>query len=69
MDVLYLLVPLSVVLVFAVGAVFWWALNNRQFDDLDDASERLLADNDTPAGMDKVTGDPAGNADKQTPLS
>ena len=48
MDVLYLLVPLSVVLVFAVGAVFWWALNNRQFDDLDDASERLLADNDTP---------------------
>lgn len=48
MDVLYLLVPLSVVLVFAVGAVFWWALNNRQFDDLDDASTQLLADNDTP---------------------
>ncbi|QAU34091.1 cbb3-type cytochrome oxidase assembly protein CcoS [Janthinobacterium sp. 17J80-10] len=48
MDVLYLLVPLSVILVFAVGAVFWWALNNRQFDDLDEASERLLADDDAP---------------------
>ncbi len=46
MDVLYLLVPLSVVLVFAVGAVFWWALNNRQFDELDEASERLLEDDD-----------------------
>lgn len=44
MDVLYLLVPLSVILVFAVGGVFWWALSNRQFDDLDEVSERLLAD-------------------------
>ncbi|RJG01536.1 cbb3-type cytochrome oxidase assembly protein CcoS [Noviherbaspirillum sedimenti] len=46
MDVLYLLVPLSVILVFAVGAVFWWALSSRQFDDLDEVSERLLADDD-----------------------
>ena len=46
MDVLYLLIPLSVVLVFAVGAIFWWALNNRQFDDLDEVSERFLADDD-----------------------
>ncbi|HCY63794.1 MAG TPA: cbb3-type cytochrome oxidase assembly protein CcoS [Oxalobacteraceae bacterium] len=44
MDILYLLVPLSVILVFAVGAVFWWALSNRQFDDLDDASERIFKD-------------------------
>lgn len=44
MDILYLLVPLSVILVFAVGAVFWWALSNRQFDDLDDASERIIKD-------------------------
>ncbi|MBR7784414.1 cbb3-type cytochrome oxidase assembly protein, partial [Undibacterium luofuense] len=25
MDILYLLVPLSIVLVFAIGGVFWWA--------------------------------------------
>ena len=26
MDILYLLVPLSVVLVFLIGVVFWWSL-------------------------------------------
>jgi cbb3-type cytochrome oxidase maturation protein len=46
MDVLYLLVPLSVILVFAVGAVFWWALNNRQFDELDEAGERIIKDDE-----------------------
>lgn len=68
MDVLYLLVPLSVVLVFAVGAVFWWALNNRQFDDLDDASERLLADDDTPASKDMAAKDSGDDPDKPMPL-
>lgn len=48
MDILYLLIPLSLVLVFAIGGLFWWALNHRQFDDLDDASERILNDKDTP---------------------
>lgn len=46
MDILYLLVPLSVVLVFAVGGVFWWALERRQFEDLDEAGERILLDDD-----------------------
>ena len=44
MDILYLLIPMSVVLVFAIGAVFWWAVNHRQFDDLDAVSERILND-------------------------
>ena len=34
MEILYLLVPVSVVLVFAIGGVFWWALHHRQFEDL-----------------------------------
>jgi cbb3-type cytochrome oxidase maturation protein len=46
MEILYLLVPLSIVLVFAIGAVFWWALNRRQFDDLDDAGQRIIDDKD-----------------------
>lgn len=46
MDILYLLIPMSVVLVFAIGAVFWWALGHRQFDDLDEVSERILNDPD-----------------------
>jgi cbb3-type cytochrome oxidase maturation protein len=44
MDVLYLLIPLSVVLIFAAAAVFWWALGNGQFDDLEGPAHRVLAD-------------------------
>ena len=28
MEILYLLIPLSVVLVFLIGMVFWWSVNN-----------------------------------------
>ena len=44
METLYLLIPLSVVLVFAAGAVFWWALGSGQFDDLEGPAHRILAD-------------------------
>ena len=44
MDILYLLVPISILLVFFTGIIFWWALNNRQFDALDDAGGRILED-------------------------
>ncbi len=46
MDILYLLVPLSLVLVFAIGAVFWWAINHKQFDTLDEEGRRILDDVD-----------------------
>ena len=48
MDILYLLVPLSVVLVFLAGAVFWLALRGGQFDDLEGPGFRILADDDRP---------------------
>jgi len=47
-EILYLLVPLSVVLVFLVGAVFWFALKSGQFDDLEGPGLRMLADDDRP---------------------
>lgn len=43
-----MLVPLSILLVFVIGLLFWWALNNRQFDALDEAAVRILEDTDTP---------------------
>ncbi len=48
MDVLYLLIPLSVVLVFLIGAVFWIALRSGQFDDLEGPAFKILLDDDTP---------------------
>jgi cbb3-type cytochrome oxidase maturation protein len=48
-EILYLLVPLSVVLVLATGAVFWLALASGQFDDLDGPGLKILADDDLPS--------------------
>jgi cbb3-type cytochrome oxidase maturation protein len=48
MEILYLLVPLSVTLVFAIGAVFWYALKSGQFDDLEGPAHRILMDDDSP---------------------
>lgn len=59
MDILYLLIPLSVVLVFAIGAVFWWALKSGQFDDLEGPAHRVLMDDDdAPAVGEKTARDP-----------
>jgi cbb3-type cytochrome oxidase maturation protein len=50
MDILYLLVPMSVVLVFVIGSVFWWALEEGQFEDFEGAAQRILVDDDLPRG-------------------
>jgi cbb3-type cytochrome oxidase maturation protein len=42
MSVLFLLVPLSVLLVFALMGLFAWALQAGQFDDLQREGERIL---------------------------
>jgi cbb3-type cytochrome oxidase maturation protein len=44
MDSLYLLIPVSALLVLAVLAVFGWALNSGQFEDLEREAERILTD-------------------------
>ncbi|HYF58312.1 MAG TPA: cbb3-type cytochrome oxidase assembly protein CcoS [Burkholderiaceae bacterium] len=46
MDVLYVLVPLSVVLVFAIVAVLAWTVRNGQFEDVEHEGERILEDDD-----------------------
>lgn len=49
MDILYLLIPLSVVLVFVIGWLFWWAVRSGQFDDLDGPAHRVVLDDDATA--------------------
>jgi len=47
MEILLLLIPLSVLLVLAIGAVFWWSVRSGQFDDLEGPAHRILTDDDT----------------------
>lgn len=48
MDILYLLIPLSLVLVFVIGILFWWFLKSGQFDDMEGPAYRILMDDDQP---------------------
>ena len=42
MDILFLLVPLSVLAMLAILGVFAWALQAGQLEDLDGEGERIL---------------------------
>ncbi len=44
MDILYLLIPLSAVLVLTILGVFGWALFRGQFEDLEGEGQRILDD-------------------------
>jgi cbb3-type cytochrome oxidase maturation protein len=44
MESLYILLPLSVLLVLGLIGVFGWAINAGQFDDLDREGWRVLED-------------------------
>lgn len=50
MEILYLLLPLSVVLILLILGVLGWAVYRGQFDDLEQEGERILHDSDQDAG-------------------
>ncbi len=48
MESVYILVPVSLVLVFVIGWLFWRALEGGQFDDLERPGYEILMDDDSP---------------------
>ncbi len=48
MEIIYLLIPLSLVLVGVIVWVFVWAIQNGQFDDLEGPAHQILMDDDSP---------------------
>ena len=42
MEILYLLIPVSVVLVFGIAWAFWWSVKSGQFDDMEGPAYRIL---------------------------
>lgn len=62
-DILFLLIPLSVVLVFVIGAVFWLALRGGQFDDLESPGLDVVLDDDQASPVPPQAGvAPKGSA-------
>ena len=63
MESLYLLIPLSVVLILGIGALLVWAAMSGQFDSLDREGRRILDEDDErrPGGDDGPAQRPPGS--------
>ncbi|TCS73900.1 cbb3-type cytochrome oxidase maturation protein [Sulfuritortus calidifontis] len=46
MDILYLLIPLSIVFVAVIAMGLLWAVKSGQFEDMEGPAHRILMDDD-----------------------
>ena len=54
MEIIYLLIPLSLLLIGLIVWIFIWAIRSGQFDDLEGPAYRILMDDDdTPDDSNK----------------
>jgi cbb3-type cytochrome oxidase maturation protein len=60
MESIYLLIPISVLIVFGIAVAFWWSVRSGQFDDLEGPGFRVLMDDDLPKNKNDSK-DPAEN--------
>lgn len=61
---LFLLLPISLLLVVVIGVAFWWAIFSGQFDNTQQAAESILHDDDSSADV-AVTGPNGANHSKE----
>lgn len=54
MDILYLLIPLSLVFVAAIAVVFLWAVKSGQFEDMEGPAHRILMDDEPPSPSENL---------------
>jgi len=55
MESVYLLIPVSVLLVFGIALAFWWSVRSGQFDDLEGPGFRVLMDDNPPQPLVEKT--------------
>jgi len=48
MDILYLLIPISLIIVAIAVWVFMWAIRSGQYEDMEGPAHRILMDDDDP---------------------
>jgi len=48
MEILYLLIPLSLLLVGVIAWVMLWAVRAGQFEDLEGPGQSIIMDDDSP---------------------
>jgi cbb3-type cytochrome oxidase maturation protein len=62
MDVIYILLPVALVIVIIIIAIFFWAVRSDQFDDLEGPAHRILMDDDDGERRTKKKSTPADEA-------
>lgn len=53
MDILFLLVPVSIIFIIVAIRLFFWAVGDGQFEDLDGAAHSILFDKDKDLQSDE----------------
>ncbi|NEZ04488.1 cbb3-type cytochrome oxidase assembly protein CcoS [Wenzhouxiangella sp. XN201] len=56
MNIIYVLIPLSVLLMLLAIGAFFWAMRNDQFEDLDTPALDILDEDDEPQEKRKERG-------------
>ena len=51
MEILFLLIPISLILVGLLAWVLYWSVKAGQFDDLHGPGDAILMDDDTPKSI------------------
>lgn len=59
MEILYLLIPLSMVLVGVIVWALFFAIKSGQFDDMEGAAQRILMDDDKPQTSEETSAESA----------
>jgi cbb3-type cytochrome oxidase maturation protein len=61
-DIIYLLIPISLLLLGVIVWILMWAVGDGQFEDLEGPAHRILMDDDKPVSEQKLSGKkkPAG---------
>lgn len=67
MSIIYVLIPLAILIVALAVVIFFWAVKNNQFDDLERQGHSILFDDDIapqtkPTDKSKNTGLSAANS-------
>ena len=57
MEIIYLLIPLSIILVALIIGAFLWSVRSGQFDDMQGPAHRILMDDDDIPDNDTASND------------
>lgn len=47
MEILYLLIPISIIFVVIIACVFVWSVKSGQYDDMEGPAHKIIMDNDS----------------------